>query len=259
MSVNDIDIKKRAEMAATLLIRAPVLKVPQAMRAAEFTLEQSQNPTLQQRVRRIWKEKLNRQTETTPVERVVLRPNRSPVSGLTLISAAADLALPPPPRRRSLVGCCVVVCRAAATAAAAAAAPPFVGWLLRCCPPSDFVNRRSCRAAAIALPPSSCAPPPRRHSLVGCCVVVHRAAATATVIVCANQNLTFFGGVLRHMPLLLLDQYGQTKRMGHRPCMWEDIGLLCLLGAAKLALVWAGAMSTMVWSMAGALTCPCGQ
>ena len=118
MSVNDIDIKKRAEMAATLLIRAPVLKVPQAMRAAEFTLEQSQNPTLQQRVRRIWKEKLNRQTETTPVERVVLRPNRSPVSGLTLVSAAADLALPPP-RRRSLVGCCVVVRRAAAAAAAA--------------------------------------------------------------------------------------------------------------------------------------------
>ena len=47
MSVNDIDIKKRAEMAATLLIRAPILKVPQAMRAAEFTIEQSQNPTLQ--------------------------------------------------------------------------------------------------------------------------------------------------------------------------------------------------------------------
>ena len=76
------------------------------------------------------------------------------------------------------------------------------------------------------------------------------------MIVCANQNLTFSGGVLRHMPLLLLDQYGQTKRMGHRPCMWEDIGALCLLGAAASALVWAGAMSAMVWSMAGALTCP---
>ena len=36
MSVNDIDIKKHAEMAATVLICAPVLKVPQAMRATEF-------------------------------------------------------------------------------------------------------------------------------------------------------------------------------------------------------------------------------
>jgi hypothetical protein len=36
MSVNDIDIKKHAKMAATVLICAPVLKVPQAMRAAEF-------------------------------------------------------------------------------------------------------------------------------------------------------------------------------------------------------------------------------
>ena len=31
MSVNDIDIKKHAKKAATLLICAPVLKVPQAM------------------------------------------------------------------------------------------------------------------------------------------------------------------------------------------------------------------------------------
>ena len=76
------------------------------------------------------------------------------------------------------------------------------------------------------------------------------------MIVSANQNITFLGVVLRHMPLHLLDQYGQTKRMGHRPCMWEDIGVLCLLGAAASALVWAGAMSAMVWSMAGALTCP---
>ncbi len=66
------------------------------------------------------------------------------------------------------------------------------------------------------------------------------------MIVSANQNITFLGVVLRHMPLHLLDQYGQTKRMGHRPCMWEDIGALCLLGAAASALVWAGAISAMV-------------
>ena len=94
MLVNDIDIKKHAEMAATLLIRAPILKVPQAMRAAEFTIEQSQNPTLQQRVRRIWKEKLSRQKETTMVEgEVLIRPNRSPVSGITtLVSTPTTLS-----------------------------------------------------------------------------------------------------------------------------------------------------------------------
>ena len=96
MSVNDIDIKKHAEMAATLLIRAPILKVPQAMRAAEFTIEQSQNPTLQQRVRRIWKEKLSRQKKNKIVEGDVLliHPNRSPVSGMTtrLVSTPTTLS-----------------------------------------------------------------------------------------------------------------------------------------------------------------------
>jgi hypothetical protein len=94
MLVKDIDIKKRAERAATLLIRAPILKVPQAMCAAEFTIEQSQNPTLQQRVRRIWKEKLSRQKETTMVEsEVLIHPNRSPVSGITtLVSTPTTLS-----------------------------------------------------------------------------------------------------------------------------------------------------------------------
>jgi hypothetical protein len=74
MLVKDIDIKKRAERAATLLIRAPILKVPQAMRASEFTIEQSQNPTLQQRVRRIWKEKLIWQKETASMHGQRLAP-----------------------------------------------------------------------------------------------------------------------------------------------------------------------------------------
>jgi hypothetical protein len=37
--------------------------------------------------------------------------------------------------------------------------------------------------------------------------------------------------------------------------MWEDIGMLSLIAATASALEWAGAMSTMVWSMAGALMC----
>ena len=53
MSDNGIDFQKRAKKAASLLIDAPVLMVPQAMHAANFTDAESRNPMLQQRVRRM--------------------------------------------------------------------------------------------------------------------------------------------------------------------------------------------------------------
>ena len=59
MSSNDIDVKKRAEKAALIHVGS-FLKVPQAMRAAGFSDGDSQNPTLQQRVRRIIKDKLEK-------------------------------------------------------------------------------------------------------------------------------------------------------------------------------------------------------
>ena len=74
MSSNDIDVKKCAEKAALIHVGASFLKVPQAMRAAGFSDGDSQNPTLQQRVRRIIKDKLEK------VGVVHIRPNPSPVS-----------------------------------------------------------------------------------------------------------------------------------------------------------------------------------
>jgi hypothetical protein len=47
-----------------------------------------------------------------------------------------------------------------------------------------------------------------------------------------EEKRKFRGGVLQHMPLLLLDKYSQTKHTGHCPCMWEDTNNLCLIAAA---------------------------
>jgi hypothetical protein len=65
--------------------------------------------------------------------------------------------------------------------------------------------------------------------------------------------------VLRHMPLLLLDEYGQTKHIGHHPCMWEDTNALSLIAAAAPVPVLAGGFSAMVSSDAAALMCSQGQ
>ncbi|KAL3806763.1 hypothetical protein ACHAXA_006142 [Cyclostephanos tholiformis] len=64
MSRNDIDIKKRVEKAASINVGASFLTVPQAMRAAGFTDAESKNPTLQQRVRRTIKDKLEKDNTT---------------------------------------------------------------------------------------------------------------------------------------------------------------------------------------------------
>ena len=54
MSANEIDHKKRAKDAAELIIKAPILNVPQAMRAANFTNEESYNPTETEYISRKW-------------------------------------------------------------------------------------------------------------------------------------------------------------------------------------------------------------
>jgi hypothetical protein len=51
------------------------------------------------------------------------------------------------------------------------------------------------------------------------------------------------------MPLLLLGEYGQTKHIGHHPCMWKDTDALSLIDAAASMPVWAGGFSTMVFPM----------
>jgi hypothetical protein len=57
MSSNDIDIKKRLEKAALIHLGASFLKVPQAMRAAGFSVDRTQKRGLisyvkQQHIRR---------------------------------------------------------------------------------------------------------------------------------------------------------------------------------------------------------------
>jgi hypothetical protein len=83
---------------------------------------------------------------------------------------------------------------------------------------------------------------------------------TKTMIIVINahnaKKLTFQGGVLQHMLLLLLDKYGQAKHIGHHPCMWEDANALNLIAAAAWTPVWVGGFSAMVCSNAGALMCP---
>ena len=87
MSANEIDHKKHAKDAAELIIKAPILKVPQAMRAADFTNEESYNPTLQQRVRRIYHSMLEQTKSNQPAtNNVLLNPNPLPVSGITTTS-----------------------------------------------------------------------------------------------------------------------------------------------------------------------------
>jgi hypothetical protein len=99
MLCNDIDIKKRDEKAATLLISAPILKVPQAMRATNFSNEESQNRMLQQRVCCIYKVKLQRKDTTLAHVGnngiILIEPSPVPMSAVTLSTptvASSDTA-----------------------------------------------------------------------------------------------------------------------------------------------------------------------
>jgi len=53
MSTDESTIQKLVKKAASLLKKAPMLTVPQAMRAANFSSAQSTNPALQMRIRRM--------------------------------------------------------------------------------------------------------------------------------------------------------------------------------------------------------------
>jgi hypothetical protein len=52
MSTIDGDFKRKVEQAATIQLSAPFLKIPQAMRAAGFTDEDSRSAAKQMQVRR---------------------------------------------------------------------------------------------------------------------------------------------------------------------------------------------------------------
>jgi hypothetical protein len=66
MSTKDSDFKRKVEQAAAIQLAASFLKVPQAMRAAGFTDEDSKSAAKQMQVRRAWDamQKLTRKNET---------------------------------------------------------------------------------------------------------------------------------------------------------------------------------------------------
>ncbi len=54
MSTKDSDFKRKVEQAAMIQLAASFLKIPQAMRAAGFTDEDSKSTAKQMQVRRAW-------------------------------------------------------------------------------------------------------------------------------------------------------------------------------------------------------------
>jgi hypothetical protein len=82
---------KRVDAAVRFLLAAPGgLSVPQAMRAANFTNEESSNRTIQQRVRREWQSRGGREVAyLTPPTALALSTPVTAASSLTGSSAAA--------------------------------------------------------------------------------------------------------------------------------------------------------------------------
>ena len=66
MSTKESDFKRKVEQAATIQLAASFLKIPQAMRAAGFTDEDSKSAAKQLQVRWAWDamQKLTRTNET---------------------------------------------------------------------------------------------------------------------------------------------------------------------------------------------------
>ena len=66
MSTMDRDLKRKVEQAATIQLSAPFLKIPQAMRTAGFTDEDSRSAAKQMQVRRA-RDALQMSTPTNPM------------------------------------------------------------------------------------------------------------------------------------------------------------------------------------------------
>jgi hypothetical protein len=96
MSTIDGDFKRKVEQAATIQLSAPFLKIPQAMRAAGFTDEDSRSAAKQMQVRRA-RDALRMSTPTNPM--TVTVPSRcSPAAGDSSVSTltVASPSDPPP-------------------------------------------------------------------------------------------------------------------------------------------------------------------
>jgi hypothetical protein len=84
MSTKDSDFKRKVEQAMTIQLAASFLKIPQAMRAAGFTDEDSKSAAKQMQSRRAWDamQKSTRTNETLQQRRI------SPQETTTVAEAA---------------------------------------------------------------------------------------------------------------------------------------------------------------------------
>ena len=82
MSTKDSDFKRKVEQAATIQLAASFLKIPQAMRAASFTDEDSKSAAKQMQVRRARDamKKLTRTNKTLAINTVTVLSRCSPTT-----------------------------------------------------------------------------------------------------------------------------------------------------------------------------------
>ena len=93
MSTKDSDFKRKVEQAATIQLAASFLKIPQAMRAAGFTDEDSKSAAKQMQVRRARDamKKLTRTNKTLAINTVTVLSRCSPAAD----SSVSTLTQPP--------------------------------------------------------------------------------------------------------------------------------------------------------------------
>ena len=93
MSTKDSDFKRKVEQAATIQLAASFLKIPQAMRAAGFTDEDSKSAAKQMQVRRARDamQKSTRMNETLAINTVTVLSRWSPAAD----SSVSTLTRPP--------------------------------------------------------------------------------------------------------------------------------------------------------------------
>ncbi len=84
--MKDSDLKKQVEKAASIHLAAPFLKVPQAMRAAGFLGEDTQDAAKQMHIRRAILRAQQLQKEALPVRNTVSVPSGLPTTNSTISS-----------------------------------------------------------------------------------------------------------------------------------------------------------------------------
>jgi hypothetical protein len=84
MSTKDSDFKRKVEQAAMIQLAASFLKIPQAMRTAGFTDEDSKSAAKQMQVRRAW----DAMQKSTWTNEMLRQRKTSPRETMTMAEAA---------------------------------------------------------------------------------------------------------------------------------------------------------------------------